>query len=380
MKVCLCSIVKNEAKNIEATLRSILPFIDSWCICDTGSTDGTQKIIKRVMKGKPGKLHETNWKSFGENRTENFRLAEKVIPKPAKGGKSDWFMFLLDGSDFFAAAPGFRWPDAAPECDGYSMLVRYGGGTTGDRCHLVRAHRGWRYNGPVHEFAEIPGAPGGPGTHGALQGCEYISTDPPAGRPAQCFLRDAKLLEAHLEKIGPDDPWTPRWQFYHAQSYWCVSDYPRAKMLYELRAQNANGWDEERWYSAYRVMLCSIRMKAPWPVVMTEAIRAYEMRPTRAEPYFHLARYIRDDANSGARSLAFALVAAALPPPRDSMFIETDVYKWESLEGASIAAGWAGLDHMASTFGRRALDVSPPSEHERIHKNMAAWAARMKSP
>jgi len=43
--VCLNMIVKNESEVITRCLKSVLPLIDYWVISDTGSTDGTQKII-----------------------------------------------------------------------------------------------------------------------------------------------------------------------------------------------------------------------------------------------------------------------------------------------------------------------------------------------
>ena len=45
-KLCLNMIVKNESKVIRRLLESALPIIDSYCICDTGSTDDTKEIIR----------------------------------------------------------------------------------------------------------------------------------------------------------------------------------------------------------------------------------------------------------------------------------------------------------------------------------------------
>lgn len=42
--------------------------IDYWIISDIGSTDGTQKIIRNVMKGIPGELCEDVWADFATNR------------------------------------------------------------------------------------------------------------------------------------------------------------------------------------------------------------------------------------------------------------------------------------------------------------------------
>ena len=40
MKDYLNMIVKNESKIITRVLNSVLPIINNYCICDTGSTDG----------------------------------------------------------------------------------------------------------------------------------------------------------------------------------------------------------------------------------------------------------------------------------------------------------------------------------------------------
>ena len=51
-KLALCMIVKNESHIIHECLESIYKFVDYWIISDTGSTDGTQDIIKNFFKEK----------------------------------------------------------------------------------------------------------------------------------------------------------------------------------------------------------------------------------------------------------------------------------------------------------------------------------------
>src|SRR5690606_5138351 len=83
-------------------LESMLPIIDYWVIVDTGSTDGTQAMIKNFMKekGVPGELHERPWKNFGHNRNEALTLAK---------GKADYIVFI-DADEYFHYEPGFKLP------------------------------------------------------------------------------------------------------------------------------------------------------------------------------------------------------------------------------------------------------------------------------
>jgi hypothetical protein len=51
-------IVKDEALTIREVLEAAKPHVDRWTILDTGSTDGTQDIVREVMSGIPGRLVE----------------------------------------------------------------------------------------------------------------------------------------------------------------------------------------------------------------------------------------------------------------------------------------------------------------------------------
>ena len=70
-KICLNMIVKNESQVIERLLTSALPLIDTYCICDTGSTDNTIQIIKQFFDkvNISGKIVEEPFRDFGYNRS-----------------------------------------------------------------------------------------------------------------------------------------------------------------------------------------------------------------------------------------------------------------------------------------------------------------------
>jgi glycosyltransferase involved in cell wall biosynthesis len=80
--LCLCMIVKDEAPVIRRCLDSVRPLIDHWVIVDTGSTDGTQDIIREHLKDLPGELHERPlggstiryFESFDRQRVDRCRI------------------------------------------------------------------------------------------------------------------------------------------------------------------------------------------------------------------------------------------------------------------------------------------------------------------
>ena len=64
-------IVKNESRIIERLLTSVLPIIDSYCICDTGSTDNTVELIERFFNNNniSGIIVQEPFQDFAYNRT-----------------------------------------------------------------------------------------------------------------------------------------------------------------------------------------------------------------------------------------------------------------------------------------------------------------------
>ena len=61
--ICLNMIVKNESQVIEKCLASVKPLIDYWVIVDTGSSDDTQQITKKIFKGNSRRIAR---KTLGE--------------------------------------------------------------------------------------------------------------------------------------------------------------------------------------------------------------------------------------------------------------------------------------------------------------------------
>jgi glycosyltransferase involved in cell wall biosynthesis len=328
--VCLNMIVKNEAEIIGRCLASVLPFIDAWVIVDTGSTDGTQERIRTILAGVPGELHERPWIDFAHNRTEALRLAH---------GRGDYLLFI-DADETLDADASFEMPEL--NADAYWIRVRYGG-CTYLRKQLVRNSGGWRYEGVVHEYITS----GGPHREDHLNGLTTIPRhDGARARDPLTYRRDAELLEKALE-TEPDDP---RSRFYLAQSYRDAAELELAIEHYERRAK-MGGWPEEVWYSLYQVACLKQRLGRPWPEVMNDFFTAYQLRPDRAEPLWHLAVHYQA-IHEYAIAHLFLTRAAAIPEPHPSrLFIEWTLYSFR------IAVEWAVASHYVLDY-KTAIETS----------------------
>ena len=94
-------------------LESVKPWIHSWVIVDTGSTDGTQDLVRETLQGLPGALFQRPWRDFGSNRSEAIRLA---------GSRADYLLFL-DADEQWLAPEGYHWPRL--EAGVYRVMRRY---------------------------------------------------------------------------------------------------------------------------------------------------------------------------------------------------------------------------------------------------------------
>lgn len=320
MTVCLSMIVRDEAHCITAALDSVAPFIDTWCAVDTGSTDGTQQLIRDHMAslGIPGDLVERPWKDFGHNRTEAVKLAQ---------GRAD-YIWVLDADDRIEGVPDF----GALTGDAYQMRMRSAA------CEywyplVFRDGLEVTYRGVTHEYPDWNGNPAerAGGDYRIIDG--HISSRNQSGRK---FREDVELLLPEVAR----DPRDVRSRFYLAQSYFCLGDYASAAEHYEQRAA-LGGFAEEVYYSLYRLGECHERL-GDWPAALDAYLRAYQYRPGRAEALHAVARHYRCEQDYHLGYL-FAQQASQIAFPDDVLFVDAEVHLWRCRDERSICAYWIGL-------------------------------------
>ncbi|MGI5328775.1 glycosyltransferase [Actinomadura nitritigenes] len=348
--ICLTMIVKNEAHVIARCIASVRPLITSWCVVDTGSTDGTRKIVREELADLPGDLHERPWRDFGHNRTEAIELAR---------GKADYDL-VIDADDVLVIPDGFAMPRLT--ADSYEIRVE-DRGTSYYRVHLFRGDLDFHYVGILHEV--IMSEP--ERSLARIDGLTYrrIYDGARSADPLK-FRKDAALLEKAL-KAEPDNT---RYAFYLAQSWRDAGEYAKAAASYERRAA-MGGWPEEVWYSLYERARLAERIGENDDAIIAHHVRAFEARPQRAEAPCHLARALRL-RNRPTAAYPFARTASDIPRPNDILFLDDSVYTWRALDEFGIAAYHAGLYSEGLAVNKRLLSsrALPQSERARIKKNL----------
>jgi glycosyltransferase involved in cell wall biosynthesis len=354
-------IVRNEAHVVTEVLDAVAPYIKTWVIVDTGSTDGTQDLIRTHLArhGVSGELHERPWRNFGHNRTEALALAQ---------GHAD-YVWVMDADDTIVGAPDFTHLDA----DVYWMRCTDSVGFTYLLPLLFRDGVRVCYKGVTHERAswDYDNA-----VDGRLEGDYYIHDRHISDRnmSGRKHALDRDLLLAELER-NPEDGQSA----YHlAQTYFNLGDFANACKWYGRRVE-IGGFPEIVYSAMYWIARSMQESGAPWPEVQDAFLRAWEFRPTRAEPLYCIARQYRIEQRYQLGYL-FAKRAAAIPfPEREVSLVGADVYEWRAVDEQAVCASW--IDKHAEAFGlyRQLLgrpDI-PDEDRQRIAGNRDACAPTM---
>lgn len=316
--ICLNMIVKDESKVICRCLESVKPMIDYWVICDTGSTDGTQEIIRNFMKDIPGELHERPWVNFEHNRNLALDFAR---------GKADYVMFI-DADEVFERDPNFVMPPL--DRDFYHFMTHFNG-THYARVQLINNHLPWRWKGVLHEHLECPQAK----SCGLIEGVRNIvRTDGARSQNPRKYHKDAEVLKAALEK----EPNNSRYVFYLAQSYRDAEEHALALEQYQKRI-TMGGWEEEIYWSLYQIGQMQEKLGMPEEVIAESYDRAYKYRPSRLEALYQLTRYYRFKDNCRAGYLA-SRQGLPVQFPKDILFVQSWIYDYDLLLEFSVCAYW----------------------------------------
>lgn len=322
--ICLNMIVKNESKIITRLFDSVIDIIDTYVICDTGSTDNTKQIITDYFsnnddphKNRDGILFDEPFKDFGHNRTIAIERAKNMAD----------YILLLD-ADMIVKIENFD--SSVLDCD-YYLIKQKSSAMTYYNTRLVKGNIDVNYVGPTHEFCNIKKRDK---TCIKLNSI-WIEDIGDGGCKSDKFQRDIKLLSNALEK----EPNNERYLFYLARSYHDIGEHIKAINFYRKRI-SAGGWPEEVWYSYLSIGRCWLSLGKSDEFINAMHM-AYFYRPSRGEPLLHLIEYYMK-LNNRQLAYNYAKIGNSLPIPNDILFLDVDAHRYKIKFQYSIVAYYMG--------------------------------------
>jgi len=365
--MCLVMIVKNESKVIKKCIDSVKDYIDHWVICDTGSTDGTQDIIKNLMDEYKieGELHESEWKDYGTNRTESLKLSE---------GKCE-YRLIIDADDVLDVQDPENLFVGLTE-DSYKIKIQLGS-VSYYRTQIVKSDQVWKYVGVLHEYLEGPNPDMSEGYVENAQMLAAVSGDKREGVTSkEKYHNDALIFKNELDNTDLDEGLRTRYQFYMAQSYRDAGMYDESIEAYQKRA-DMGAWPEEVYISLYMIAKMKLVMEKPEDEIVNSFLKAWEYRPVRLEAAYNLIRFL---VSKQRYFLGFTIASTCMRMQacEDILFVEADIWSWKMADEYSVLAYYTGnikesYNSCMHIMKSPVFDTIEKEERDRILKNFETF-------
>lgn len=151
LRISLCMIVKNEADCIGRCLESVKQLVDEMIVVDTGSTDGTDEICRKLGAN----VYPFQWnKDFSEARNYSLSLAQ-----------GDWILWLDADEEIEPETDSNALRELADsnQFDMYTFRLNNYYGASPDRHNIIhiahlrlfRNRIGFQFHGRIHETLNV---------------------------------------------------------------------------------------------------------------------------------------------------------------------------------------------------------------------------------
>jgi len=356
MLVCLVMMVKDNERTIEQCLRSVAPFVDTYCISDIGSTDNTKSVIKSVMSSLriEGIIRDHKWVSCGHNRTLSLIAARRHCPK-------GW-SWVVDTNEIISLshpAPPVDLIRDIPE-NHTSASITIGG--SGVVCRVFNNAYEWYYKGAIDETPCLDVETLTPAILGdlALETVESVDVPFHIDTARREILADVSLTFQHAYQQKQDGATDTAKKYYQI----CVNtEDPSGKFA------------NERYASCIELINLT-------PVVeeKTKYVRkALEIDATRLDALYYLLAYAVALGTPAAFTAEMVEIGMSLKN-RDllphhvlaegSVAVWQEIYTWRFSDAYSIALYWRGFYKESVEESNRALAKCPDTQRPRLTGNM----------
>lgn len=359
--LCWNAIVKNESDRILRAAASVLPYIKSYSILDTGSTDGTTDAIRAFFddKGIKGHIHFGEFKDFSQARNDAFIHARNDNGQDG----TEWcqFALLMDADmELKVCDQNAFEPLLNADAVSFSMMQRAGAMSYANCRVLNLSYPKHPYVGVTHEYIAAT-------SNERIMGAYFVDHADGANRPNK-FVRDIALLEQGLR----DEPGNGRYIYYLAQSYRDAGELDKASEMYQIRI-DMGGWEEETHSAMMNLAFCE-KESRNFGGFLDAMLQAYNFRPARVEPLYELAKAYRERGQNRA-GLVFAKAGLKHQRPDDLLFINDFAYEHGMLYEFSIMAFYDPEERQRGyhATNRLALDLTCPETERQQSRNNMAW-------
>ena len=313
--ICLNSIVKNESAVILRMLQSVESIVDTYCICDTGSTDNTIELIKNFFDERHihGVIVSEPFVDFEHNRN---------VALKACSGMSDYIIFI--DADMILNIGDFN-KDELQDNHLYSIL-QGNNSFYYPNVRIIKNDDTAKYVGVTHEYLDCrPNQ-----VHIILEKNKLFITDVgDGGSKNDKVERDIRLLKGDLEKNENN----PRSLFYLANTYFDSNQLDEAIPIY-LKRIEVGGWDQEIWYSFYRLGEIYKRKDEINKSIMYW-MEGFSVLPERLENIYKIINYFRLEGKQKLAYVYIKLIKDIFITHKENntirnsyLFMENDIYTY----------------------------------------------------
>jgi len=359
-KLALNFICKDEAHVIGKMLESCKTITDLIVVNDTGSTDGTQDIIRKFGEDNniPTYVFERPFDDFEKSRNHAIQKLKDVVAElgwDANKVHGYWF----DCDETLVIDSKFNKDQFVNDL---YMINTFIGQMKYTRNTFFRVSKPFKWYGPIHEFIVCDDQNITSGLAENIHVDVKMTGASWQGDIPTKYKNHAFVLEKYIDANRQD----PRWIFYTAQSYHDSASMPdnreeneerlrRAMKYYKERVNRTDGYAEEIYYSQFRIGTIMRAMEESWNLTHQELLKAYNMDPLRGESIKIIIDYYlqMNEWNMAYLYSKFGKVNfhGKNPYPNRLLFVDEALYIWKFTEAHAAACFYTGrMDEAKASF------------------------------
>lgn len=359
-KLALNFICKDESHVIGKMLESCKTITDLIVVNDTGSTDGTQDIIRKFGEDNniPTYVFERPFDDFEKSRTHAMEKLRDVV-KELGWDPNKVHGYWFDCDETLIIDPKFSKDQFVNDL---YMINTFIGQMKYTRNTFFKVSKPFRWYGPIHEFIVCDEQNITSGLAENIHVDVKMTGASWQGDIPTKYKNHAFVLEKYIDANRQD----PRWIFYTAQSYHDSASMPdnkeeneerlrRALKYYKERVNRTDGYAEEIYYSQFRIGTIMRSLEEPWNLTHQELLKAYNMDPTRGESIKIIIDYYlqMNEWNMAYLYSKFAKVNfhGKNPYPNRLLFVDEALYIWKFAEAHAATCFYTGrMDEAKATY------------------------------